>query len=258
MKVNARQGRDRLKGTIVEDAASPRAISDDAGTADADGGPKGGLDRRTFVKRAAATAGGVALLGSLPGIPAGTASAAAAAKSASGPLKPSEMKTLEAVLECVIPTDELGPGAVEVGVPAYIQGGLAGSYKPLVAGYQTFLSALDQSAKSTGKRSFAALSEMERIKLLEAVEAGKAPGVPAALKGAAAELFQLVLEHTREGMFGDPMYGGNKNLEGWKLIGYPGIQLVVSKRLQEIDTKVPRTEMTAASYGGKPYNGVPM
>jgi gluconate 2-dehydrogenase gamma chain len=256
MRVNARRGRDRLKGTIAEDDASTRAVSGDAKAADPDAHPTGGLDRRTFVKRAAVTAGGVALLGTLSGVPASTA--AAAGKPASGPLKPSEMKTLEAVLECVIPKDELGPGAVEMGVPEYIQGGLAGSYKPLVVGYQTFLSALDQSARSTGKSSFAALSEAERIKLLEAVEAGKAPGVPAVLKGAAAELFQLVLEHTREGAFGDPMYGGNKNLEGWKLIGYPGIQLVVSKRLQEIDTKVPPTEMTAAGYGGKPYNGVPL
>jgi len=256
MKVNAKQGRDRLKGTISEEYAAARRGSGDAGTADGQSG--GGVNRRTFVKRAAATAGGVALLSSLPGVPIGAASAAAAGKPAAGPLKPSEMKTLEAVLECVIPKDELGPGAVEIGVPAYIQGGLAGSYKPLVVGYQTFLSALDQSAKSSGKGSFAALDEAERIKLLEAVEAGKAPGVPAALKTAAAELFQLVLEHTREGMFGDPMYGGNKDLEGWKLIGYPGIQLVVSKRLQEIDAKVPPTEATAETYGGKPYNGVPL
>jgi gluconate 2-dehydrogenase gamma chain len=213
----------------------------------------GGLDRRTFVKRAAATAGGVALLGSLPLAAGGTATAAAAS-AAKGPLSTAEMATLEALLAQVVPKDDLGPSAVEIGVADYIQGSLAGSYKPLLSTYKAFLATLDKAAGG----AFANLSFEDQTKLLEQVEVGKAPRVSAPSNAAAAEIFQLVLEHTREGMFGDPMYGGNKNLAGWELIGYPGIQLVVSERLQEIDTKVPPTEMTAASYGAKPYNGVPM
>jgi gluconate 2-dehydrogenase gamma chain len=34
--------------------------------------------------------------------------------------------------------------------------------------------------------------------------------------------FQLLRTHTIEGMFCDPMHGGNAGLIGWQLIGYPG------------------------------------
>jgi gluconate 2-dehydrogenase gamma chain len=252
MNLNGRPA--HLDRTHHQPAREEEAAVGSTPTSDEDGteGRSRRVDRRTFVKRAAVTAGGVALLGSLR-LGAGEATAGAA-ESAAGPLDGSEMSTLEAVLQQVIPKDELGPGAVEIGVSEYIQGSLEGSYKPLLGTYKTFLSTLDTAAGG----SFASLSSADQTKLLERVEAGQAPRVPAASKAAAAEIFQLVLEHTREGMFGDPMYGGNKNLAGWELIGYPGIQLVVSERLQEIDTEVPSTGMTAASYGAKPYNGVPL
>ena len=34
----------------------------------------------------------------------------------------------------------------------------------------------------------------------------------------------MVLEDTYEGMFSDPVYGGNRDYIGWKLVGYPGAQ----------------------------------
>ena len=55
--------------------------------------------------------------------------------------------------------------------------------------------------------------------MLEVVEAGKAGGWPEA-----KDFFKLVLEDTYEGMFADPVYGGNHCFAGWKLIGYPGAQ----------------------------------
>ena len=39
-----------------------------------------------------------------------------------------------------------------------------------------------------------------------------------------SEFFDLLRQHTMEGMFGDPAYRGNRNMVGWKLIGYPGAQ----------------------------------
>ena len=38
------------------------------------------------------------------------------------------------------------------------------------------------------------------------------------------DFFNLVLEDVYEGMFSDPIYGGNRDLAGWKLVGYPGAQ----------------------------------
>jgi gluconate 2-dehydrogenase gamma chain len=216
---------------------------------------QGGLSRRTFIKRTGAVAGGVALLGSLP---AAMSQAAAGAKAGAGALSAAEMKTLEALLAQLMPKDSLGPGAVELGVPQYISSSLTDSYKPLLPTYKSFLSALDKSAGSAGAESFENLTSGAQVKLLEEVESGKAPGVPAAAKGEAEAAFQLVLEHMREGMFGDPMYGGNKDLEGWKLIGYPGIQLAVTEPLQEVGANVPPTGMIAKTYGGEPYDGIPV
>ncbi len=36
--------------------------------------------------------------------------------------------------------------------------------------------------------------------------------------------FAVVYEHTLEGTFGDPLYGGNRDAVGWKLVGFPGAQ----------------------------------
>jgi hypothetical protein len=44
----------------------------------------------------------------------------------------------------------------------------------------------------------------------------------------------MVRNHTLQGMFSDPYYGGNANFIGWDLIGYPGIRMVVSAEEQSI------------------------
>ena len=38
----------------------------------------------------------------------------------------------------------------------------------------------------------------------------------------ASEFFELVLQNTMEGFFADPLYGGNKDMASWKMIGFPG------------------------------------
>ena len=44
-----------------------------------------------------------------------------------------------------------------------------------------------------------------------------------ALEGVDARtFFKLLLQNTKEGMFSDPIYGGNKDMAGWKMIGFPG------------------------------------
>jgi gluconate 2-dehydrogenase gamma chain len=34
--------------------------------------------------------------------------------------------------------------------------------------------------------------------------------------------FQLLWQNTKEGFFSDPIYGGNRDMVGWKMIGFPG------------------------------------
>jgi gluconate 2-dehydrogenase gamma chain len=42
----------------------------------------------------------------------------------------------------------------------------------------------------------------------------------------AEEFFNTIRTHTMEGMFADPIYGGNKDFAGWRLVGFPGAQPV--------------------------------
>jgi gluconate 2-dehydrogenase gamma chain len=40
----------------------------------------------------------------------------------------------------------------------------------------------------------------------------------------AESFFHNLRRHTAEGFFSDPVYGGNRGLVGWKLVGFPGPQ----------------------------------
>ena len=61
------------------------------------------------------------------------------------------------------------------------------------------------------------------------VETGAATG----FTGSSAQFFALVLNHTHQGTFGDPYYGGNANFIGWDLLGYPGIRTMVTAADQQ-------------------------
>ena len=65
--------------------------------------------------------------------------------------------------------------------------------------------------------------------MLSDVETGAATG----FAGSSAAFFALVLNHTQQGTFGDPYYGGNANFVGWDLLGYPGIRTMVSAAEQQ-------------------------
>ena len=64
---------------------------------------------------------------------------------------------------------------------------------------------------------FAQLAEATQDAVLRQLAAGEL-----AEMGADAELFQLLREHVMEGMFCEPSYGGNQDLVGWRLVGFPG------------------------------------
>ncbi|WP_033287648.1 gluconate 2-dehydrogenase subunit 3 family protein [Amycolatopsis jejuensis] len=130
---------------------------------------------------------------------------------------------LEAVLECLHPADELGPGATEVGLPGYLLGQLEGPLRRFVPWYVTGLSALDRHARTTTGKPFADLAPSGQEAVLSEFEA----------LGAEPEFFDLLIEHAYEGLFGDPAYGGNAQGAGWRLVGYPGPQPVVSAQEQQ-------------------------
>lgn len=40
----------------------------------------------------------------------------------------------------------------------------------------------------------------------------------------AKEMFEQILQNVREGFLADPLYGGNKDLVSWRMLGFPGAQ----------------------------------
>jgi gluconate 2-dehydrogenase gamma chain len=155
-----------------------------------------------------------------------------------------EAAFIEAATERLIPADELGPGAMAAGVPIFIDRQLAGEFgrawnwymqgpwgKALpTQGYQSrytpaefyraAIKAIDQTVGREGKAgSFAKLAAADQDAFLTRLENGQAdlgPGVEA------KAFFEMLLQNTLEGFWADPIYGGNRDMAGWKLIGFPG------------------------------------
>jgi gluconate 2-dehydrogenase gamma chain len=109
-------------------------------------------------------------------------------------------------------------GAILVEAKELPRYGFQGSTTPQDA-YRTGLATLDKAAKKLHGNHFSKLDEATQTKLLADLEDGKV----AAFKKS-KDFFQMVLEDVYEGMFSDPVYGGNRDLAGWKLVGYPGAQ----------------------------------
>jgi len=142
-------------------------------------------------------------------------------------LTEAELTTLKAVLDRIIPEDEYGPSANQMGVFVYIDKSFGGLHADALPIYQAGLAALDSAAGSGG---FAGLDADKQDAILTDIEAGKQDTTESSSKGsnvvvAPNGFFGALLTHTREGMFSDPIYGGNVNFQGWDMVGYPGIKL---------------------------------
>jgi gluconate 2-dehydrogenase gamma chain len=162
---------------------------------------------------------------------------ASAQHSSPAALTPAQMKTLEAFIDRLIPTDELGPGAVEAGAQFYIDRVLAGPNASEKAGFIQGLEAADARAKTVYGAPLAELSPEKRDQML--TEMINDP------------FFNRVRRLTFEGMFSDPYYGGNKNFAGWDLIRYPGPRPAVAAEDQalNVDVKPYRVSAYGIKYG---------
>ena len=170
-----------------------------------------------------------------------------------------------AAADTIIPPDALSPSGSDCGVANFIDRQLAGAYgtgarlyrqgpfpkgKP-EQGYQLSLnpreffragvaSANEFTRKTYGK-DFDRLNEEQRIAALKAMEEGKAE-----FKGfGSAMFFNALLQITMEGFFADPMYGGNRDMASWKMVGYPGLPATyrhdIKKYLGKVYDKPPRS-----------------
>jgi len=154
-----------------------------------------------------------------------------------------ERRFIDVATSRLIPTDESGPGAKDADVTTFIDRQLAGAFGSADTwymqgpwqdgtasqGYQSRLTpaqmyraaiaAIDRHcSESYGGKSFADLAPDDQDKILSGLEAGDIT-----LDGANAKtFFELFLQNTIEGFFSDPIYGGNRDMVGWSLVGFPG------------------------------------
>jgi gluconate 2-dehydrogenase gamma chain len=172
-----------------------------------------------------------------------------------------EAAFVEALVDHMVPADDLTPKGTDIGINTFIDRALAGGWgkgdrlymqgpwKPGVPsqGYQLPLTPAElyragieatnaHCAKAYGKR-FDQLNEQQREEVLVGLSSGKVAfdsGLPA--RTFWTTLYQTVME----GMFSDPIYGGNRNKAGWKLIGFPGAIAVHRENVEKFrDKKFP-------------------
>ena len=87
--------------------------------------------------------------------------------------------------------------------------------------YRTGIASMNAHARQRFGSSFADLAPAEQDAVLVDMEDGNATTFDAP---SGEDFFVLLRQHTIEGMFSDPMYGGNRDMVGWKLVGWPGSQ----------------------------------
>jgi gluconate 2-dehydrogenase gamma chain len=132
-----------------------------------------------------------------------------------------DAETVAAFAERLMPGAPGRPGAHDAGVLNYIDLALAGAYADLQDFYRRGLAQLDAYCRKTYGEPFVRLAAERQDEVIIALEAGKASEFS---WPTAQAFFNTVRAHTMEGMFADPIYGGNKDFAGWRLIGFPGGQ----------------------------------
>jgi len=158
-------------------------------------------------------------------------------------LSPAEVAFLDAAVARLIPADDLGAGAKEAGVTYFIDQQLFGAWGTMAKmyrqgphaegtpqqGYQspltpqevyrTAIAEINAACAKQYSQPFAKLTAAEQDEVLHALDEGKF-----ALDAVTPRFFfNLLLDNTIEGFFSDPIYGGNREKVGWKLVGFPGV-----------------------------------
>ncbi|MGY0692416.1 gluconate 2-dehydrogenase subunit 3 family protein [Virgibacillus sp. FSP13] len=192
-----------------------------------------------------------------------------------------DFHVLAAATERIFPKDKNGPGAIELGVPYYIDKQMAGQWGRNARDYRHApflkfkqvesmkgkeeekhptnppflvnkpetelqrhqsrltrgeifiegLRKLNMESKKRFEKTFDKAEKDQQIELLQDMESGKIQ-----LVGVAGEnFFTLLRRMTLEGAYCDPLYGGNKNMDGWKMKEFPGAQASYANIIEKED-----------------------
>jgi gluconate 2-dehydrogenase gamma chain len=126
----------------------------------------------------------------------------------------------------IFPSDDSGPGAKEAGVVIYIDRQLASPYgvdrdRYTQGPFEAGVAEVGYQGKATRRETY-----REGLKNLAGFESLDSAAQDYRLKQIESTyFFELLRDHTIEGMFCDPMHGGTIDMVGWQLIGFPGPQM---------------------------------
>lgn len=169
---------------------------------------------------------------------------------------------LQAATERIFPKDDNGPGAIELGVPYFIDKQLAGRWgnngrdyrhgpftekaqgKPnnsnpeieqlMLTRGDIFIQGvrkMNQISQDRFNTSFDKAEEDQQIEILKDFDDDKVK-----MKGVSSRNFFILLRQTTlEGAYADPLYGGNKDMQGWKMKEFPGAQPSYANVIEDKD-----------------------
>ncbi|SFE18846.1 gluconate 2-dehydrogenase gamma chain [Lentibacillus persicus] len=162
---------------------------------------------------------------------------------------------LSQATERIFPEDENGPGAIGLGVPYYIDHQLAGlwginareyrqgpfykgepnqGYQSQLKYHEVFdlgIEALEKYSQSTFNQRFTELEAEQQDEVLMAFDDNEVN-----MSVISSSLFfELLRTLTFEGAYADPLYGGNKDMQGWRMKEYPGVQLSYTDQIKSED-----------------------
>jgi len=196
--------------------------------------------------------------------------APAAPAAAAGPegyafLNMEEAAFVEALVDHMVPADDLTPKGTDLGINVYIDRALAGAWGkgdrlymqgpwkrgapsqgyqlPLTPAqlYRAGIEATNAYCRKTYGKPFDRLEEAQRQEVMVGLATGKVTfdsGLPARV------FWSTVYQTVMEGMFSDPIYGGNRNKAGWRMLGFPGAIAVHRDHVEK--------------YRGKPFPNKPV
>lgn len=214
------------------------------------------FDRRDFLK-SAVVGGAAAATAVLPSAATAQANAAAPAPGYAF-LTPEEAAFVETLVDHMVPADQHTPKGTDVGIHTYIDRALAGGWGkgdklymqgPWAdgvpeQGYQLPLLPADlyrfgiantnaHCVKAYGK-PFDQITSAQREEVVKGLDSGKLTFE----SGLSSRVFfGVVYQTVMEGLFADPIYGGNKDKVGWKMLGFPGVVQVNAQNIAKYKNK---------------------
>src|SRR3984893_15287381 len=172
----------------------------------------------------------------------------------------------------MVPADELTPKGTEIGINIYIDRALAGAWGkgerlymqgpwkvgvpsqgyqlPLTPAqlYRAGIAATNTYCRKAYGKVFDLLDQKQREEVLIGLSTGKVAfdnELPVRV------FWTTVYQTVIEGMFSDPIYGGNRNKAGWRLIGFPGAIAVHRENVEKYrDKPFPADPVSIADMSG--------